>query len=104
MITQPIKRPLKQNKLILPSLVLAGISVLAIPFTVFRLSTQIYLVFFLPIGIVAAVLARIAISQVKRGLGTRQDFKLAIIAYFMGLSPSLCFCGLFTYALVSLWW
>ena len=58
--------------------------------------------FLLPFGLAAALLARIALNQIKRGLGTPQERNLAIIAYFLGLAPVLYFCGIFTYQLLNL--
>ena len=75
---------------------------LAVPFTIMFPEKQIYLFFFLPFGILAAVLARIALGQIKRDFGTRQERNLALITYFVGLSPVLYFCGIFTYQLLNL--
>ena len=90
------------NRLILPAIILACIPALAVPVTIIFPSTQIYLFYFLPFGLAAAVLARIALGQIKRGLGTRQERNLALITYFLGLSPMLYFCGVFTYQLLNL--
>jgi len=71
-----------------------------VPISIIFPSTQPYLLFFLPFGAAAAVLARIALNQVKRGKGTPRDRSLALIIYFVGLVPILFYCGLFTYSLV----
>ena len=87
-------------KLIFPAIILACIPVFVVPFTIIFPSTKVYLVLFLPFGIIAAVLARIALYQIKRGFGTPRERTLAIITYFLGLSPVLYFCGIFTYSLL----
>ena len=87
-------------RLILPGIILACIPAVAVPVTIAFPSTQIYLIYFLPFGILAAVLARIALYQIKRGFGTRQERNLALITYFVGLSPVLYFFGIFTYSLL----
>jgi ABC-type maltose transport system permease subunit len=93
-------KKLKPNKLILPAIILACIPAIAVPVTIAFPSIQNYLIFFLPFGILAAVLARIALYQIKRGFGTRQERNLALITYFLGLSPVLYFFGIFTYSLL----
>jgi hypothetical protein len=100
--TIPSPSKLKRNALILPSFVLGCIPVLGIPVTIIFPSTLLYLVFFLPLGLVAAVLAWIAIHQVKRTPGTRGQRNLAMLAYFLGLSPILYFCGQITYQVFAL--
>jgi hypothetical protein len=95
------KKP-QPNKLILLGIILACIPAVAVPITIAFPSTQIYLFYLLPFGILAAVLARIALNQIKRGFGTRQERNLALITYFLGLSPVLYFCGIFTYQLLNL--
>ena len=95
------KKP-KSNKLIFPGIILACIPVFAVAFTIVFPAKQIYLFYFLPFGILAAVLARIALGQIKRGLGTHRERNLALITYFVGLSPVLYFCGIFTYQLLNL--
>lgn len=95
------KKP-QPTKLILPAIILACIPAVAVPVTIVFPSTQIYLFYLLPFGILAAVLARIALNQIKRGFGTRQERNLALITYFLGLSPVLYFCGIFTYQLLNL--
>jgi hypothetical protein len=95
------KKP-TSNKLVFPGIVLACIPAVAVPFTIIFPATQVYLFYFLPFGILAAVLARIALGQIKRGYGTRQERNLALITYFVGLSPVLYFCGIFTYQLLNL--
>ena len=92
----------KSNKLILPGIILACIPMFAVPFTIIFPDKQIYLFYFLPFGILATVLARIALGQIKRGYGTSQERTLALIIYFLGLSPVLYFCGIFTYQLLNL--
>ena len=87
-------------KLIFPAIILACIPAVAVPVTIASPSTQIYLIYLLPFGILAAVLARIALNQIKRGFGTRQERNLALITYFLGLSPVLYFFGIFTYSLL----
>lgn len=99
-----IHRNSKRNKLVLPSLILACLAVAAGLFVAFIPSKQFYLFFLLPFGLVAALLAKIALNQIQRGNGTAQDRTLAIVAYFLGLLPVLYFCAIFTYQLVSLWW
>jgi hypothetical protein len=94
------KKP-QPAKLILPGIILACIPVVAVPVTIAFPSTQIYLLYLLPLGMLAAVLARIALNQIKRGFGTRQERNLALITYFLGLSPMLYFCGIFTYQLLN---
>jgi hypothetical protein len=86
----------------MPGIIFACIPMFAVPFTLIFPEKQIYLFFFLPFGILAAVLARIALVQIKRDLGTRQERNLALITYFVGLSPVLYFCGIFTYQLLNL--
>lgn len=93
------KKP-KPNKLILPGIILACIPAVAVPITIIFPSTQSYLLLFLPFGILAAVLARIALYQIKHGNGTTRERNLALITYFLGLSPVLYFCGIFTYSLI----
>ncbi len=101
--TQPSSRPPKPNKLVLPSLILGCIPLLALPVTIIFPSTQFYLFYLLPFGLTATLLARIALNQMKRIPGTGQQHTLAVIAYFLGLTPALYFCGEFTYQLVGLW-
>ena len=101
--TRPTKKPPKRNKLILPSLILGCIPVLAIPFTIIFPSTQFYLLYFLPFGLLATLLARIALNQLKRAPGASPDRTLAIVAYFLGLTPALYFCAELSYQLISLW-
>jgi predicted membrane metal-binding protein len=92
----------KPNKLILSSFIVGFIPAVAIPFAIIFPSLQFYMFFLLPFGLVAALLAMIALNRIKRGLGSPQDRPLAIIAYFLGLSPVLYFCGIFTYQLLKL--
>ncbi len=99
MITNRLDKKPKHNKLILPGIILACIPAVAVPVTIAFPSTQVYLLYLLPFGILSAVLARIALYQIKRGIGTRQERNLALITYFLGLSPVLYFCGVFTYSL-----
>lgn len=91
----------KPNRLILPGIILACIPAVAVPITIIFPSTQSYLLLLLPLGILAAVLARIALYQIKHGNGTNRERNLALITYFLGLSPVLYFCGIFTYSLVN---
>ena len=102
MIHHRSEKKLQPAKLILPGIILACIPAVAVPVTIAFPSTQIYLFYLLPFGILAAVLARIALNQIKRGFGTRQERNLALIIYFLGLSPVLYFCGIFTYQLLNL--
>jgi ABC-type Na+ efflux pump permease subunit len=92
----------KPNKLILPSIILGCIPALAIPFAIIFPHLQFYMFFLLPFGLIAALLARIALNQIKRGSGTSRERSLAIAAYFLGLSPVLYFCGIFTFQLLNL--
>jgi ABC-type Na+ efflux pump permease subunit len=94
--------PPARNKLILPSLILGCIPVLVIPITLIFPSTQFYLFFFLPFGLAAALLARIALNQMKHGPYASQDRVLAVVAYFLGLSPALYFCAELSYQLMNL--
>ena len=88
------------NKLIMPGIILACIPVVVVPFTIIFPSMQSYLLYFLPFGVAGAVVARIALFQIKRGGGTHNERNLALITYFLALSPVLYFCGLFTYQLL----
>jgi ABC-type Na+ efflux pump permease subunit len=90
------------NKLILPSLILGCIPAIAIPFAIIFPSLQFYMFFLLPFGLAAAIMARIALKQVERGAGAPRERTLAIVAYFLGLSPVLYFCGIFTFQLLKL--
>jgi hypothetical protein len=101
--TRPIRRSPQSNKLVLPSLILGCVPILAIPFTIVFPSTQFYLFYFLPFGLTATLLARIALNQMKRTPGIGQQHTLAVIAYFLGLTPALYFCAEFTFQLVNLW-
>jgi hypothetical protein len=92
----------KPNKLILSSFILGFIPAVAIPFAVIFPSLQFYMLFLLPFGLGAALLALIALDRIKHGLGSPHERTLAVIAYFLGLSPVLYFCGIFTYQLLSL--
>jgi hypothetical protein len=74
---------------------------LAIPVTLVFPSTFLYLIFVLPLGLIAALLARIALHQVKGTRGTPGQRTLALSAYFLGFSPSLYFCGQLTYRLLA---
>ena len=102
-IDSPNRTP-RRNKLVVPSMIIACSTVVAGLFVAFILSKQFYLFFLLPFGLLAAILARIALNQIQHGNGTPQDRLLAILAYFLGLSPVLYFCATLTYQLVSLWW
>jgi hypothetical protein len=99
--TSPSTPKVKRNALIPFSFILACPPVLAIPVTLVFPSTFLYLIFVLPLGLVAALLARIALHQVKRPPGTPRERTLAIVAYFLGFSPSLYFCGQLTYKLLA---
>jgi hypothetical protein len=94
-------KKLKPNKLILPGIILACIPAVAVAVTIVFPPTQVYLFYFLPFGILAAVLARIALYQIKHGLGTPHERNLALITYFLGLSPVLYFFSVFTYQLLN---
>jgi hypothetical protein len=83
-------------------MILGCIPAVAIPLAIIFPSRQFFMFFLLPFGLVAALLARIALNQIKRGLGSPRDRNLAIIAYFLGLSPVLYFCGILTYQLLNL--
>ena len=98
-----IHKTSRRNKLVLPSMILAGLAVAAGLFTILIPSRQFYLFFLLPFGLVAALLAKIALNQIQRGNGTARDRTLAIVAYFLGLLPVLYFCAVFTYQLLGLW-
>ena len=92
----------KPNKLILPAIILACIPAVVVLVTIVIPSTQIYLYYFLPFGILASVLARIALHQLKPGSGPPQERNLALVAYFLGLAPVLYFLAVFTYQLLHL--
>ena len=92
----------KPNKLIHPAIILACIPAVAVLVTIVIPSTQIYLYYFLPSGILASVLARIALHQLKSGSGTPRERNLALVAYFLGLAPVLYFLAVLTYQLFHL--
>ena len=100
--TSPSNGKPRSNKLILPSIILGSIPAIAIPFAIIFTHLQFYMFFLLPFGLTAAILARIALNQIKNGNGRPQDRTLAILAYFLGLSPVLYFCGIFTFQLLNL--
>lgn len=58
--------------------------------------------YMLPVGLVAIVLARIALQRMKRGAGNSRDRAAALVGYFAGFLPILYFCGEFTYQLLAL--
>ena len=91
----------KYGGLIYASLILACIPVIGMFIVILTPSLQFYLFYLLPFGILAAFLARIALNRMKRSPGTDLDRTLAILAYFLGLSPALYFCGSLTYELIT---
>ena len=98
----PLNSKPKPNWFILSSLILGFFPVVAIPVAVIYPSLQFYMLFLLPLGLAAALLAMIALNRIKRGLAPPRDRTLAVIAYFLGLAPVLYYCGLFTYHLLKL--
>ena len=90
------------NKLVLSSFLLGILPAVAIPFAVIFPSLQFYMFFLLPFGLGAALLAMIALNRMKKRQATTRERNLAILAYFLGLSPVLYFCGIFTYQLLKL--
>lgn len=92
----------QHNRLLLPSFVLSAIPLIGTLVAIFYQPAYFYLLYLLPLGIIAAILARIAINQAKRGKGLPEDFVLAIIAYYLGLTPALYFCGVMTYQFLTL--
>lgn len=92
----------KHNKLILPSFILASIPLIGTFVSMFYQPAYYILFFLLPLGIAAAVMAWIALRQIKRGEGNPKDLAPAIIAYYLGLVPALYFCGVLTYQLLTL--
>jgi hypothetical protein len=90
------------NKLILSSMILGFIPAVATPFAVIFPSLQFYMFFLLPFGLAAALLAMIALYRMRRGPVPPRERILAIIAYFLGLSPVLYFCGMLTVQLLKL--
>ncbi len=84
-------------------MILACITVALGLFVAFIPSRQFYLFFLLPVGLIAALLAKTALNQIQRGDGDSRDRTLAITAYFLGLLPALYFCAIFTYQLAGLW-
>ena len=101
--TRTTRKPPKRNKLILPSLILGCIPLIALLFTIIFPSTRFYLFFFLPLGLTATLLARIALNQLKRIPEVGPDRTLAVVAYFLGLTPALYFCAELSYQLINLW-
>jgi len=102
MDTRPTDKPVTPNKLVLPSLILASLAVIVAPFAMIGSHAKVYLFLALPLGFSAALVAKIALNQIKRGVGTRLDRNLALIAYFLGMVPGLSLCGLLTYQIASL--
>jgi hypothetical protein len=98
----PARPARKRSYLILASLVLGGISTLAVPLAMLIPPIRIYVSLLLPFGLVGAALAFIAMQQIKRGSRRIQDRGLALLAYFLGLAPLLYFCGEVTYEVLSL--
>jgi len=76
--------------------------VLAIPVTIAFPLARLYLFFLLPFGLVAALLARIALNQMKHTPAARADHRLAVVAYFLGFSPIVYFCAILTSELLTL--
>ena len=92
----------KLDKLVLSSFLLGIIPAVAIPVAVIFPNLQFYMFFLLPFGLGAALLAMIALNRIKNRHGTPRERNLAILAYFLGLSPVLYFCGIFTFQLLKL--
>ncbi len=93
---------LKRSKLILLSFVLAAIPLIGTFVAIVYQPAYYILLFLLPFGLAAAVMARIVLGQIKRGQGSPEDFVPAIIAYYLGFVPALYFCGVMTYQLLTL--
>lgn len=92
----------KRNKLIFPSFILASIPLIGVLVSMVYQPAYYILFFLLPLGIAAAVMAWIAVRQIKRGEGNPKDLVPAIVAYYLGLIPALYFCGALTYQLLTL--
>ena len=102
MDTRPTNKVPAPNKLVMPSLVLAAVSAALAPFALIATAAQLYIFLVLPLGFGAALMAKIAMNQIKAGRGTLFDRNLAIVAYFLGLLPGLSLCGFMTYQLYGL--
>ena len=102
MNTRPSKKLPKPNKLVIPSLILAAIAASMTPLAWMPTAAGFYMFLVLPLGFSAALMAKIALNQIKRGAGTGLDRKIAIIAYFLGFLPALFLCGLLTYYMFQL--
>jgi len=100
--TQPSRKSPTPNKLVLPSLILAAVSASLAPFALISTAALVYVFLVLPLGFGAALMAKIALNQIKRGTGTPLDRNLALVAYFLGLLPGLSLCGVLTYQLYGL--
>lgn len=81
---------------------MACLAALAAPFALAATAAQVYMFLVIPLGLAAAIMARIALHQIKRGAGTRRERNLAVAAYFLGLVPALYLCGMITYDLYRL--
>ncbi len=92
----PSTKVVKSNKLVLPSLVLACIAVAMAPFAYLYEAVFVYVFLVLPLGFSAALLAKIALTQIRRAAGPVMDRNLAVVAYFLGLLPALSLCGVLT--------
>jgi hypothetical protein len=92
----------KPNKLVLPSLILAAISATLAPVAYITEAVQVYLFLVLPLGFGAALMAKIALNQIKRGNGSVLDRNLALLAYFLGLLPALSLCAVITFQMYAL--
>jgi hypothetical protein len=100
--TQPSKKIPKQNKLVLPSLILAAMAASMTPLALASSAALVYMFLVLPLGFGAALLSKIALNQIKRGAGTKLDRNIAVMAYFLGLLPGLFLCGLLTWQVYSM--
>lgn len=81
---------------------MACVAVIAAPFALITTAAQVYMFLIMPLGFAAAITARIALNQIKRGAGTRRERGVAVAAYFLGLAPALYLCGMLTYDLARL--
>lgn len=102
MTTQPTKKPSKPNKLVFPSLILAAIAASLTPLALNTSIVQYFFFLVLPLGFGAALMAKIAMNQIKRGAGTGLDRNIAVIAYFLGMLPALFLCGLLTWQIYQM--
>jgi hypothetical protein len=100
--TRPNGKLPPPNKFAIPSLILAAIAASMTPLALIPSNAGWYMLVVLPLGFGSALLARIALNQIRGGAGTALDRNIAVIAYFLGFLPGLFLCGMLTVDLLGM--